>query len=257
MGKVPTIKRYVFFPDTQIPFHNPRQVRALINYIGSSQPDSVIIIGDWMDYPTPSRWSQGTREEFTGSVQRDSGIGRKLLAELRSGYSGPVHFLEGNHDARPRTYLRDRAPALAESDAFDIENLLDFDGHGITKAPDWFEFAPGWVATHGHLGLSLSRQAGYTALNGARAIGKSLVIGHVHRLGIGSYTAGYDGRTSTLYGIEVGHMMDVRKAGYLKRGAANWQSGFAMLDTDGKTSTPTLVPMRPDGSFIADGRKWG
>ncbi len=251
-----TIKRYVFFPDTQIPFHNPRQIRALTGFIHATKPDGVIVIGDWMDYPQPSRWNRGTRGEFEGSVQKDSETGKRLLGEIRKGYDGPIDFLEGNHDARPRLHLAEHAPSLAESTAFNIENLLDFDAHGITLAPAWYEFTAGWVATHGHLGLSMSRQAGYTALNGARAIGKSLVIGHVHKLGIGAYTTGYAGRMSALYGVEVGHMMDVRKAGYLKRGAANWQAGFAYLDTDGKSATPTLVPMRADGGFVADGRAW-
>ncbi|WP_433224447.1 metallophosphoesterase [Microtetraspora malaysiensis] len=250
------MERVLFFPDTQIPYHNPRQVKALTGFIHATSPDRVIIMGDWMDYPQPARWSKDTRAEFEGSVFKDSEIGKRLLGEIRKGYAGPLDFIEGNHDLRPRAYLSKYAPALSESVAFDVPTLLDFDGHGVTLAPDFYEFVPGWIATHGHLGLSLSRNAGYTALNGARNIGKSVVIGHVHKLGLASFSTGFAGRMATLYGLETGHMMDVRKAHYLKRGAANWQAGFAYLDVDGKSATPTIVPMEASGRFVADGKTW-
>src|SRR5690606_35968545 len=116
-------------------------------------------------------------------------------------------------------------------DAFNVERLLDFDGFGIEKTPPFYDVAPGWVATHGHLGgIGLSRIAGNTALNAAKRFGKSLIMGHTHRLGIGSHTSGYDGQiTQQVTGFEVGHLMDMRQAGYLKMATANWQMGFGLL----------------------------
>ncbi|MEU4580006.1 metallophosphoesterase [Nonomuraea sp. NPDC023979] len=254
-----TIKRIVVYPDAQIPYHNARQVQALHSYIHATKPDAVLIIGDFMDFPTPSRWSKGTAAEFQGDVFRDVEIGKRTLGDLRRGYSGPVQFIEGNHDERPRVYLSQYAPALAASKAFNIDVLLDFGGHGVELVDAFHPIAPGWIATHGHKGFSLSGIPGRTALNAAKTIGKSVVIGHVHKLALCPDTTGYQGRTNTLWGVEAGHVMDTRPGrtpAYLKRGAANWQSGFVVLHIDGRRVRPELHPMSPDGSFIADGKVW-
>ncbi|MEV0823879.1 metallophosphoesterase [Nonomuraea rubra] len=253
------MKRILVFPDAQIPYHNPRQVAALNGYVHATKPDSVLIIGDWMDFPAPSRWSKGTAEEFRGDVFRDVEIGKRVLGDLRRGYDGPVQFIAGNHDTRPADYLSKYSPALAASNAFDVDVLLDFNGHGVELVDAFHPIAPNWIATHGHKGFSLSAIPGRTALNAAKTIGKSVVMGHVHKLAMCPDTTGYQGRTSTLWGVEVGHVMDTRPGkapAYLKRGAANWQSGFAVLWVDGKKVRPELHPMSPDGTFIADGKVW-
>ena len=60
-----------------------------------------------------------------------------------------------------------------------------------------------------------------------------------------------------LYGVEVGNLMDRKKASYLRYGSANWQMGIAILEAVGKTLTPTLVPISKDGSFTALGKYYG
>lgn len=248
-------KSYVVISDTQIPYHDRRAVKAVINFIHEYSPDEVVHIGDLMDYPQPSRWTKGTAAEFEGSVFKDSQYAKdNFLAPLREAYDGPIGVLEGNHDLRPRVYLSKYAPALAESGAFNFENLLDFESFGITKLPDFYRFAPGWVMTHGHLGgLSLSRIAGNTALNAARKLGVSVITGHTHRLGRGSHSVGYDGRvTQTLTGVEVGNLMNMRQAQYLKGGAGNWQQGFGIVHVDGKhvQAQPIEISSR---RFVVDG----
>jgi metallophosphoesterase superfamily enzyme len=211
-------------------------MKSVIDFIGRYQPDEVVHIGDIMDFPQPSRWSKDTAAEFQGSVFEDAEAGkRRLLEPLRAAYDGPIGMLEGNHDERPRTYLAKYAPALAESKAFDIDSLLDFDGFGVTLLPGFYDFAPKWVMTHGHKGMiGLSQIAGNTALNAAKRFGASVIMGHTHRLGIGRYSNGYDGQISqTVTGVEVGNLMNMKLAGYLKGGTANWQQGFGIVHVDG------------------------
>jgi metallophosphoesterase superfamily enzyme len=250
------VKRILFYPDAQIPYHNPLMMRSLHKFIHDWQPDEVCIIGDFMDFPEPSQWNTGTKGEFEGSVFADSEIGKRALGDIRRGYEGHISFIEGNHDLRPRAYLNKWAPALAETDQFHVGKLLDFDGFNVVQAPGFYEFAPGWVATHGHLGLTLSSIGGRTANLAALKINKSVVMGHTHRLGIISETRGYDGKGNTYTGVEVGHMMDVRPGKapkYLKYGYANWQAGFAVAFVDGNHVSPLTVPMKNDGSFIFEG----
>lgn len=250
------MRKVLFYPDVQIPYHNSQQVRALNRFMSYWEPDEVIIIGDFMDYPQPSQWSKATAEEFKGSVFEDSEIGKRVLADMRVGYSGPIKFIEGNHDARPKTYLAKYAPALAESKAFEISALLDFDSFGIILAPAFYDFAPGWVATHGHLGIKLSNSPGRTALGAAKRIGKSVVMGHTHRLAKLPDTIGRAGEYHTLWGMEIGHVMDMRPGRvpqYLKGGFANWQSGFGIAYVNGNEVYPQTVEMGNEGEFAFEG----
>lgn len=238
-----------------MPYEDRRALRAVIRFIGEYAPDRVIQIGDLADFPQPSRWSKGSAAEFEGSVFRDAEhIKRTFLKPLRDVYAGPIGVHEGNHDLRPRVYLARYAPALAESGAFDMDVLLDLKAFDVELLPDFHPVAPGWVTTHGHLGgITLSRIAGNTALNGAKKTGVSLVMGHTHRQGIGSHTTGYGGRVSrTLTGVEVGHLMDMRQAQYLDGATANWQAGFAVLHIDGEHVHPELVPITKR-RFVVDG----
>src|SRR5690606_14038131 len=127
-------KSYVVISDTQVPFEDKKAMAAVIRFIGEYQPDEVIHIGDVVDFPQPSRWNKDTRGEFEGSVFRDAEYAiRNLIQPLREVYAGDIGFLEGNHDERPRVYLSKYAPALAESHAFDMDILLEFDNYEIRK----------------------------------------------------------------------------------------------------------------------------
>lgn len=251
-------KRIVIVSDSQIPFDDRKALKAVVKFIGDYRPDEVIHIGDLMDFPQPSRWNKDTAGEFEGSVFADVEQAKaRFLGPLREVYDGPVGVHEGNHDERPRTYLAKYAPALAESGAFNIETLLDFDGFGIRLLPEFYKVGPDWITTHGHRGqISLSRIAGNTALNAAKKFNTSVVMGHTHRMGISSHTSGYGGTVSkTVTGMEVGHLMNMRLAQYLKGGTGNWQQGFGLLTIDGQHVKAETVPIHR-GRFTVDGRTW-
>lgn len=252
-------KRIVVIPDTQMPYDDRKALKAVIRYVGDTQPDEVIHIGDLMDYPTPARWSKGSAEEFAQQMVEDNEQAkRRFLGPLREVYDGPVGVHEGNHDLRPREYLTKYAPALAQfADQFHIENLLDFDGFGITLLPEFNKVAPGWITTHGHRGqISLSRFAGHTALNAAIKFGSSVVMGHTHRMGVSHKTEGYGGEVKKiLTGVEVGHLMNQKLATYLKGATGNWQMGFGLLTIDGQYVNAQTIPIHR-GKFTVDGQTW-
>ncbi|MFC0547074.1 metallophosphoesterase [Kutzneria chonburiensis] len=251
-------RTYVVISDTQIPYQDQRALAGVIRFIGSYQPDEVVQIGDLADFPQPSQWSKDSRGEYEGSIFRDAEtVKEKFLKPLRAVYSGQVGVIEGNHDLRPRQYLKRYAPALEGSPAFELENLFDFKAFDVAKLPDFYEFSPGWLMCHGHLArFNISPIAGNTALNGAKKIGKSVVMGHTHRLGKGSHSVGYDGKiTSTLTGVEVGHLMDMKAAGYLKRGVGDWQMGFGVIHVDGHHVQAEVIAIR-HRKFIVDGQTY-
>lgn len=251
-------KRIVILPDTQMPYDDRKALKAVIKFIGDYKPDQLIHIGDVADFPQPSRWNKDTAGEFEGSVFEDcEQIKRRLLEPIRKVYDGPFGIHEGNHDERPRTYLQKYAPALAESGAFNIETLLDFNSFGVQLLPEFYKVAPDWMTTHGHRGqISLSRMAGSTALNAGKKFLTSVIMGHTHRQGIQSHTFGVGGGINKIItGMEVGHLMNQRVAHYLKGGTGNWQMGFGLLTVDGQHVKPELVPIHR-GKFTVDGHTW-
>jgi predicted phosphodiesterase len=252
-------KRVCVISDTQIPFDDRRALAAVVRFIGDWQPDEVIHIGDLMDYPSPSRWTKGSAEEFSQRIKPDSEQAKKrFLAPLREVYDGPVGVHEGNHDLRPREYLTKYAPALVEfEEDFRFENLLDFDGFGAQVLPEFYKIAPGWVTLHGHRGgIRLSQKAGDTALGAAVHFGSSVVMGHTHRLGLKPQSQGYGGVVSkSLWGMEVGNLMNMKLATYLKGGTANWQQGFGLLTIEGSHVKPEIVPI-DNGRFTVHGEVW-
>lgn len=252
-------KRICVISDTQLPYDDRKLVKAVVRFIGEYQPDEVIHIGDLMDFPQPSRWNKGTAGEYEGDVFKDCEKAKRVFLEpLREVYEGPVGVHEGNHDERARVYLGKYAPALAASGAFNLDAMLDFEQFDITLLPDFYPVAPGWVTTHGHRGsIRLSQIAGMTALNAAKRMGTSVVMGHTHRQGISSAVVqGYGGTVKkSVTGMEVGNLMDMKQAAYLKGGTANWQSGFGILTVDGDHVRPELVPISR-GKFVVDGVVW-
>lgn len=252
------MRSVVIISDLQMPYEDRRALKNVLGFIKQYQPDEVVQIGDLMDFPQPSRWSKDTRAEFEGSVFKDAEYGIKnFVKPLRDVYAGSVKVIEGNHDSRAREYLEKYAPALAESKAFHLETLLRLDEYEIEVIRGFYDIAPDWVVTHGHLGLPLSQLSGRSAMRAANKIGKSVIQGHTHRLGMSAETYGYEGKTYTRWGVEVGHIMDIRKATYLKSGSANWQQGFAIIHIEGSRVYPELIPIQKDGSFMASGKLYG
>lgn len=254
------MKRIVVISDTQIPYHDERAVNNVISFIHAWKPDEVVHIGDLMDYPQPSSWNKDTRLEFEGSIHEDSKLGKAFVKEIRDGHEGPFKLLRSNHDDRPRIYQSKYAPALTGDDAYNIETLLDLDNFGVEVVGPDYEFADKWIMTHGHLtGASLSQLGGRSALLAAEGAQVNVIMGHTHRLGLMGKTYGRHGDLHTLWGMEVGNLMNVKGADYIMRkgGRANWQQGFGIVYQDGDTVTPVPIPVHKDGTFFVDGYTFG
>ncbi|MFH8346763.1 hypothetical protein [Streptomyces sp. NPDC018045] len=253
------MKTFVFISDLQMPYHDRKAWKAVLNFIGDTQPDEVVNIGDVTDYPQPSRWTKGTKAEFEGGALQDAAYTRRHYCDqLRAVYDGPSSLLKSNHGLRPAEYFAKNNPALIDDEhpnPFTEDKLLRLDEYGIDFYEDFYDFTPGWTATHGHLGFSLSRYAGGTAMGAARQIGKSVVCGHTHRAGVISESRGYKGKVETLTGLEIGNLMDMKQARYLKRGAGNWQQAFGIVRVSGTKAFPELV-MINKGTFIVSGETY-
>jgi predicted phosphodiesterase len=245
------MERIVIVSDLQIPYHDPKAVNNLIDFIKRYKPDRVVSIGDEIDLPQVSKWEKGRMGEYAGTIGKDRDATVKILEQLRV-----TDVIRSNHTDRLFNYIASYAPGLYGIPELQLENFLRLPELGITYWRKPMPIAPNWVAVHGDHGR-ISQVAGQTALKQALQHGKSLVCGHTHRLGLSSVTeasGGIVGRIVT--GLEVGNLMDFKKAHYT-HGSANWQQGFGLLYVDGRNVTPVAVPVAKDGSFIVEGKRYG
>lgn len=237
-------KKVLILSDLQVPYQDTQAVNTILSLIRSERPDELWCVGDELDAPEPSRWNKGMAGEYAPTLQDSIDETFNLMLDFRNalGRRKPFIIQRSNHTDRIQTYIRKYAPAFSSLDTLKIEELLGYSSLGITYLHKMKELMPGWVMAHGDEG-SLSRTPGTTALGLAKKLGKSVVCGHTHRLGLQHETTGLNGRTHTLFGMEVGHLMDIKQASYLTSGIANWQQGVGMLIQTNKQVIPYTIPI--------------
>jgi hypothetical protein len=243
----------------QIPFHHKRNVEALQDFIFESKIDGLFCVGDEIDVPQLGAFNKGTRAEFERTLQKDFTTAHNVLKDFREalGNKKPFVLQRSNHSQRIEKYIYKNAPAFESVTALRIENLLGLNKLGITYQRHMDFIAPGVLMSHGDEGRLYSN--GLTALNLGIRTGQNMVCGHTHRQAIASASRGFAGRLNTIWGMEVGNLMDIRSIGasYIREKMANWQQGFGMLYVQDNHVVPQLVPINNKGKFIADGQEWG
>lgn len=250
------MKTVVVLSDIQAPSHDARAVTAVTEFVKNFQPDELYCVGDEADSPEPSRWNKGRAEEYSKTLQSGLDKTSSIMENFKNALGDkPFHTMRSNHGDRIKNYITKYAPALDGLRALEYETLLGYDKFDITYHDRLWSFAPGWALAHGDEG-NLSPTSGGTAISLAKRIGLSVVCGHTHRQGIQHNHVGYNGKINQrLFGVEVGHMMDLNKATYLSTGAANWQQGFGILYIRRGNVTPITVPII-GRSFTVEGQTY-
>ena len=245
------MKKIVVISDLQVPYHDERAVKNVALFIKRFKPDQVITIGDEIDLPQISRWTEGTPGWFEQSLGADRDATVEILWDLQV-----TDMIRSNHTDRLYNVIMKKIPAFLALPELKFEKFMKLDELGIKFHRKPLEFAPDWIAIHGDEG-SVKPTPGLTALEAARRHGKSVVCGHTHRAGQSAFTEASGGVLGRiLRGVEVGNLMQFSKAGYTK-GVANWQQAFAVFYVDKKTVTNTIVHIEKDGSFVFEGKRYG
>ena len=245
------MKKIVVISDLQVPYHDERAVRNVASFIRRFKPDQVITIGDEIDLPQISRWTEGTPGWFEQSLGSDRDATVEILWDLQV-----TDMIRSNHTDRLYNVIIKKIPAFLALPELKFEKFMKLDELGIKFHRKPLEFAPDWIAIHGDEG-SVKPTPGLTALDAARKHGKSVVCGHTHRAGQSAFTEASGGVLGrVLRGVEVGNLMQFSKAGYMK-GTGNWQQAFAVFYVDKKTVTNTIVHIEKDGSFVFEGKRYG
>lgn len=245
------MKKIVVISDLQVPYHDERAVRNVASFIRRFKPDQVITIGDEIDLPQISRWTEGTPGWFEQTLGSDRDATVEILWDLQV-----TDMIRSNHTDRLYNVIMKKIPAFLALPELKFEKFMKLDELSIKFHRKPLEFAPDWIAIHGDEG-SVKPTPGLTALDAARKHGKNVVCGHTHRAGQSAFTEASGGVLGRiLRGVEVGNLMDFKKAGYMK-GTGNWQQAFAVFYVDKKTVTNTIVHIEKDGSFVFEGKRYG
>lgn len=237
--------------DIQYPLHDRRALSAVANFVNDLGVDTACVGDEW-DATSIGRWVKGRRGEYSGDLDKERNEVAQLLVDLRV-----KKLSRSNHtNTRLEAYLEAGAPAASMLPELRYERFMRLDDNGIEFYRQPTQIAPGWFMGHGDEG-SMIQTAGGTALNIAKKLKRNYICGHTHKLGLQHDHAFLGGkRLQEVWGFEVGNLMDMKKATYLKAGMGNWQQGFGVLVIDGRDVHPVPVAIKPNGSFYFDGKTY-
>lgn len=244
------MKLTLILSDLQLPYHHTRAMGAVCNLLADRPDiDELHQVGDFFDFCAVSTYSRGTPKEDGKRLQREIDVAEGVMTDINKAYAGPKTRIRGNHDDRLDKYLATSARGLRGLDALDYDSLTMAAEYGWVTKPQPYQLAPGTVSVHG---LSVRSKAGHTAHAHLDRLAGNVVHGHTHRAALVYRTLG----TSQRWAMEVGCLMDRRKASYLACGAADWQLAIGAVYQEGSEVAPYLAHIRDDGSLVFEGRRY-
>jgi hypothetical protein len=248
------MKRTVVIPDLQCPYEDSHVVRNLSLFVKAFRPDAVLTIGDEIDLPQISRWTENTPGWYEQTLAEDRDRTVDVLWSLFE-YSKEAHMVRSNHTDRLYKVIMKKIPAFLSLPELKFEKFLKLDEMGVKFWSTPMPIAKGWIAIHGDLG-SLNPNPGLSALNQAKRHGQNVIMGHTHRAGRSAVSEASNGvLRRVLHGVEVGHAMDLKAAKYVS--TPNWQQAFAIVTENGKNVQVDLIYIEKDGTFQVHGRRYG
>src|SRR5690606_9881891 len=122
------------------PFHDDQAMALFTEVARMEQPETIVILGDFLDLPSQGRWVQ--EAGFARTTQMALDRAYEFLATLRAvAPRSDIHLIEGNHDKRLQGFIETNALAAfglrkagwPESwPVMSIPNLLRLDELNIT-----------------------------------------------------------------------------------------------------------------------------
>jgi hypothetical protein len=133
-----TIKRYLVISDLQIPYHHETAVKNVIKLARRERFDSVLCVGDEIDFQTISRWAEKTPLAYQQTLDDDRSATQEILWALTEN-SKEAHIIRSNHTDRLYNILL-KVPGLISLPELQYAKFMDFESMGITFHKQFFEF---------------------------------------------------------------------------------------------------------------------
>lgn len=251
---MPKTKTTLILPDIQYPYHDSLMLKKLIKVAEDIQPDTILQIGDGIDFPQVSQWSKGNAGEYADTLQEHiDGFRNSVLRPIRAVCpDAEIVWLEGNHDLRIRDFIKRYAFPLTSLAALEIPALFKLDELAVSYVNGPVRIGTNTYAIHGHESGGYSATPSAWDLKFQKRYGsdKNFIFGHTHQPFIIHRAFGYEGKVNPRFTMNVGSIMDPVAASYVRDGAVSWVMSFGILRDDGKRVWPELATATDKGFWL-------
>lgn len=241
------VRKAVILSDIHIPEHDHKAVAIALAYMQDVKPDVIVLNGDILDNINTSRFPKDPHiiETFADELDETRAF-LKLVSDQHP--KATKHYVVGNHEVRIEKYLLEHAPALSSLPELSIDNLLHLREHGYSYVDGSDKVKLGNLEVfHGDI---VKKDSGASARAHMRKRGGSVLIGHVHKLGVTYLTD----RWGTHTAIENGHLSRPDPDYVVD---PDWQQGFTEVHFTDKGDFSVRQHHILNGRLIVDGVVYG
>jgi predicted phosphodiesterase len=170
-------KRMLVLSDIHFPYHDKAALMLALRVGKEKQVDSILLNGDILDFYQLSKFSKDFRKP---SIKAELDVFRFFIDQLKQRFpEATIYYKFGNHEQRFERWIQNNAQMF--DGILDIENLVDFEGHGVVFLKDNIGVKFGKLnIIHGH-----EIRAGMGVVNIARTYymkaQSNLLFGHWHQ----------------------------------------------------------------------------
>lgn len=235
--------------------HDTVAWRAFRKWHKDTKPDTLVILGDFVDFGMLSHYVQESKAPLNAVPQIKMFV--KEANELKKECERLI-VMEGNHDERWLKYIAGALPYVIK-DALGLTLKDQCRYQGLSHDVEWVREGIGmsglkvgqFLLRHGHRQSGRFGGGKHLAANKImKSMGQCEVFGHHHRAQMFCQTAG--DRTA----IAISNPCMTREHDYAV--GADWQRGFTILELmapDYKLATPQVVVMQK-GRFAYGGKTY-
>lgn len=219
-------ERVLCIADIHSPYYDKRAVTTALKYGVRKKADTVLVLGDLIDFFAVSFWEKDPRKR---NIQNEINMTVGMLEFIRNLFPDANIIIKiGNHDERIERYLKVKAPELLGFKALSYDSIFDAERLGVDTVPDKRLVQIGGLnCIHGHE----FNKSFFSPVNPARGLylrGKeNAICAHYHR------TSEHAEKTMTddvTVCWSIGCLCDLRPT-YAPYNA--WNHGCAMIYRDG------------------------
>lgn len=248
------VQTYVVLPDFQCDLQDDSFLWRTLDLVNDVQPEGIIQVGDENDASSISRWTKDTPEEhIPNQLQNQVDVTYRWMKRFRDVPS--VHQMQvcySNHGMRFGQSLRSRVPGWKDMRVVQYDHIMreaaEFHGDDpldIAWDVHLVQMIPGTIAGHGDQ-WNLTSKAQYSQMsNVSLEHGKNVIAGHTHRPLLSTVPfRDEDGNQQSRFIMNVGHAMDITKAGYTQhyRGKTpSWGQAVGIITVVNGIAHPELV----------------
>lgn len=239
------VKRAIILSDIHIPHHDQAALALALEYARVVKPDTIVLNGDIADFSNVSSYRKDPHEIITFADELLET--RDFLRRLRSDHAkASIYYTVGNHELRIEKYLFDRAPELSSLPELSISALLHLKKFDVQFVDQTDRVKLGDLEVfHGEI---VKTHSGEAARAHMMKRGGSVLIGHVHKLGVVYKTD----RWGEHVAIENGHLSKPDPSYMID---PVWNQGFSEVHYNELTGQFSVRQHHiRNGSLVVDGQ---